>query len=122
MDEYGFRFRDWKIYKDSRQFRNEIIPILRTYPKEEKYDLVDQTKRALNSILLNLAEGSNKNTDKDTRVYVNRSQGSVDEVVACLDCALDSGYITPEQHRDFLLKAQELAKQLKKFSSFLSKD
>ncbi len=69
-DKYGFKFRDWDVYKDSRSFRIEINKLLKSYPKEEIYSLTDQTKRALNSILLNLAEGSNKNTDKDTRVYV----------------------------------------------------
>lgn len=70
--------------------------------------------------MLNLAEGSNKNTDKDTRVYVNRSQGSLDEVVACLDCALDDGYITDVVHERALKEAEGLAKQLLKFSRYLS--
>lgn len=119
-DKYGFRFRDWQVYKDAKLFRGKINKLLKTYPKEELYSLVDQTRRALNSILLNLAEGSNKNTDKDTRVYVNRAQGSLDEVIACLDCAVDDGYITQKQQDEQLIKAQELAKQLKKFSAFLS--
>lgn len=120
-ENYGFRFRDWDIYKDSRKFRIEINEILKTYPKEEKYSLVDQTKRALNSIVLNIAEGSNKNTDKDTRVYINRAQGSLDEVVACLDCALDDKYITNEQHDLILKQASSLAKRLKAFATHLSK-
>ena len=119
-DKYGFRFRDWQVYKDARLFRGEINKLLKTYPKEELYSLVDQTKRALNSILLNIAKGSNKNTDKDTRVYVNRAQGSLDEIIACLDCAVDDGYITPKQQDEQLIKAGALAKQLKKFSTFLS--
>ncbi len=121
-DQYGFRFREWPVYKDVREFRKEINELLKTYPMAEKYSLVDQTKRALNSVLLNLAEGSNKNTDKDTRVYVNRSEGSLDEVVACLDCAFDERYLKTEQHHMLLLKAQSLAKQLKRFCGFLSKD
>jgi four helix bundle protein len=76
-DKYGFKFRDWDVYQDSRNFRKEINALVKNYPKTETYALTDQTKRALNSILLNLAEGSNKNTDKDTRVYVNRSHGSL---------------------------------------------
>ena len=63
--ENGFRFRDWKVYKDAREFRASIKKLLVKYPKHELFSLIDQTKRALNSILLNLAEGSNKNTDKD---------------------------------------------------------
>ncbi|MBT9168804.1 MAG: hypothetical protein DDT19_02152 [Syntrophomonadaceae bacterium] len=58
-DKYGFRFREWDIYKDARKFRIEINNLLKNYPKEEKYTLIDQTKRALNSIILNIAEGSN---------------------------------------------------------------
>ena len=120
MEGFGFRFRNWKIYKDSRQFRIEINQSLKNYPKEEKYALVDQTKRALNSILLNLAESANKNTDKDMRVYINRAECSLDEVVACLDCALDDKYITESQHSEYLTKADELAKQFRGFNNHLS--
>jgi len=120
-DKYGFKFRDWDVYQDSRNFRKEINVLVKNYPKTETYALTDQTKRALNSILLNLAEGSNKNTDKDTRVYVNRSHGSLDEVVACLDCALDDGYISEEAHDDLLKKASSIAQRLKKFSNYLGK-
>lgn len=119
-DKYGFKFREWDVYKDSRIFRMEVKSLLKKYPKVETYSLVDQTNRALNSILLNLAEGSNKNTDKDTRVYVNRAHGSLDEVVACLDCALDDGYITENEHDKMLASASSIAQRLKKFSNYLS--
>lgn len=81
-NQYGFRFREWNIYKDARKFRIEINKLLKNYPKEEKYALVDQTKRALNSIILNIAESANKTTDKDMRLYLNRAHTSLDEVVA----------------------------------------
>lgn len=120
-DNHGFRFRDWQVYKDGRSFRKHINVLLRKFPKEELFALVDQTKRALNSILLNLAEGSNKGTDKDMRLYINRAHCSLDEVVACLDCALDDGYITDVEHEEGLVHAENLAKQLSAFTAFLSK-
>ena len=119
-DNFGFRFKEWDIYKDARNFRSEINKLLKTFPKEEKYALVDQTKRALNSIVLNIAESANKNTDKDMRVYINRSHCSLDEVVACLDCALDDNYITEQEHQIYLEKASSLAKRLRKFTQHLS--
>jgi len=119
-DNYGFRFREWDIYKDARQFRIEVNKLLKTYPKEEKYMLIDQTKRALNSIILNIAESANRNTDKDMRVYINRAHCSLDEVVACLDCALDNNYINKDKHQEFLEKASNLAKRLKVFIVKLS--
>src|SRR3989344_850704 len=119
-NNFGFRFRDWDIYKDALKFRNDINELLKTLPKEEKYDLIDQGKRALNSIILNIAESANKNSDKDTRLYINRAQCSLDEVVACLDCALQDGYITQSQHAKALEKASSLAKRLKAFTVHLS--
>ncbi|MBT9171419.1 MAG: hypothetical protein DDT18_01794 [Actinobacteria bacterium] len=119
-DKYGFRFREWDIYKDARKFRMEINNLLKNYPKEEKYALIDQTKRALNSIILNIAEGSNKESDKETKLYILRSSNSLDEVVACLDCALDDEYITQKQHQETLQKASSLAKRLKGFVVKLS--
>lgn len=121
MQVNSFRFRDWQVYKDARNFRLSMIQLSKKFPKEEVYSLTDQTKRALNSILLNLAEGSNKRSDKDTRLYIDRSLGSLDEIVACFDCALDSKYITPNEHEDSLLVAENLAKQLKSFSVYLSR-
>ena len=118
---YGFRFRDWDIYQDAQTFRREINRLLKKYPKEEKYALVDQTRRALNSIILNIAEGSNKNSDKDTRLYINRAHGSLDEVVATMDCALDDDYITEEQHGITLEKAGSLARRLRAFANHLQK-
>jgi len=119
-DQYGFRFREWDIYKDARKFRIEVNQLLKTYPQEEKYALVDQTKRALNSIILGIAEGANRTTDKDMKLYINRAHTSLDEVVACLDCGFDDGYITEEQHKEILGKASSLAKRLRGFTKQLS--
>jgi len=119
-DKYGFRFREWDIYKDARRYRIELYEVLRTYPMEEKFALVDQTKRALNSIILNIAEGANRTTNKDLRIYISRAAGSLDEVVACLDCALDNNYINKDKHQEFLEKASNLAKRLKGFIVKLS--
>ena len=120
-DTHGFRFRDWQIYKDSKQFRKEINLLIKKFPKDERYALVDQTRRALLSIILNIAESTNKNSDKDMRVYINRSHCSLDEVVACMDCAYDDGYIGAQELETVLISAENLAKQLTAFTVYLSK-
>lgn len=119
-DKYGFRFRDWDIYQDALVFRIFINSLMKQYPARELYTLVDQTRRALTSIVLNIAEGANRSTDKDTRLFINRAHASLDEVVACLDCALSDAYITGEKHDEALTKASSLAKRLRKFTSHLS--
>jgi four helix bundle protein len=121
-DTHGFRFRDWQVYKDSRQFRKDINHLVKKFPADERYALSDQTKRALTSIILNIAESTNKNSDKEMKVYINRSHCSLDEVVACLDCAYDDDYISEQDLETALTKAESLAKQLTAFTVYLSKD
>jgi four helix bundle protein len=89
----SFRFQSWQVYKDARAFRKELHIILRTFPADEKYNLVDQARRAMLSVILQIAEGSERKTEKDKNNFINRSLTSLFEVVACLDCALDDGYI-----------------------------
>jgi four helix bundle protein len=120
-ENYGFRFRDWQIYSDARKFRRRIYEISNNFPRNENYGLSDQARRASSSIILNIAESSNKKTDKDTRLYINRSHCSLDEVVASMDCALDEGYIDIKTHCQILEEARNLAKQLNAFTRYLSK-
>ena len=113
-----FRFRRFPVYQDAWRFRQELKELSRQcFPREEQHVLTSQLCRALDSILLNIAEGSDRYSDMDFGRFLNTSLGSVNEVVACLDGALDSGYISEILHTDFLAKAERLARQLKAFSS-----
>jgi four helix bundle protein len=120
-NNYGFRFREWNIYNDARKFKKEIYLIVNKFPKDEKFGIIDQAKRASVSIVLNIAESANKNTDKDMRLYINRAHCSLDEVVACADCALDENFIDSSMHKHILEIASNLAKRLNGFTKYLSK-
>lgn len=78
-------------------------------PADEKYLLVDQILRAANSIVLNIAEGADRGTDKDFALFLNRSHTSLNEVVACLDIALSEKYISGKIHKEYLEEARLLA-------------
>ncbi|MCG2713052.1 MAG: four helix bundle protein [Candidatus Omnitrophica bacterium] len=113
-----FRFRKFPVYIEAREFRKQLKNFTRDkFPKEEMYCLTSQLWRALDSILLNIAEGSDRYSDIDFSRFLNNSLTSVNEVTACLDCALDDGYVDKKTHETYLLKAENLAKQLKAFSS-----
>ena len=95
-----FRFRDFPVYQEARKFRQELKQLTqKCFPKEETFILRSQLWRSLDSILLNVAEGSERYTDKDFSHFLNISVGSVSEVVAWLDCALDDNYVTIHEHQ-----------------------
>ena len=118
-----FRFRDFPVYKDAREFRKELKKLSKEkFPKEEQYNLISQLWRALDSILLNIAEGSERYSDTDFSRFLNNSLTSVNEVVACLDCALDDCYICKEEYNKYLVEADNLVRQLKAFISKVRRD
>jgi four helix bundle protein len=116
-----FRFRNFPVYRDSKEFRKEIYLLTKKFPKEETFNLTQQIRRAVNSIILNIAEGSNRLSDLDFGRFLNTSLTSVEEVVACLDIAFDEKYINIEEHNGCLVKAENLGKQLIAFSKKLRK-
>jgi four helix bundle protein len=117
----AFRFQSWQVYKDARAFRKELNAIIKIFPLEERYILIDQTKRAMLSVMLQIAEGSERKTEKDKNLFINRSLTSLFEIIACLDCAVDDRYISEDQYRDLISKAENIAKQLRGFEKYIRK-
>ncbi len=118
-----FRFRSFPVYQDARQFRQRLKGLSRgKFPKEENFVLRQQLWRALDSVLLNIGEGADKHSDKDFSHFLNTALGSLNEIVACLDCALDDEYITNEEQKLYLNQADNLARQLKAFLAKIRKD
>ena len=113
-----FRFRRFPVYLLARDFRKDIKSFSKdNFPKFEKYILIQQLWRALDSIILNIAEGSGHYSDTEFSKFLNTALTSLNEVVACLECAYDDGYISEEKLNNFIGKAEIIAKQLKAFSS-----
>lgn len=118
-----FRFRQFPVYNDVRQLRKELKELSKKkFPKDEQFILTPQLWRALDSIVLNIAEGSDRYSDKDFSHFLNNALTSVDEVAACLDCALDDKYISQVEHSNYSKKAENIVRQLKAFSSKVRKD
>jgi four helix bundle protein len=69
--------------------------------------------------MLEIAEGSNRTTEKDKAVFINRAFTSLYEVLACFDCASDDEYITQEQYKIFYEKIEKIAKQLRGLEKYL---
>lgn len=115
-----FRFRQFPVYHDARGFRKQLKQLIKKqFPKTEQFCLISQLWRALDSIILNVAEGADRGTDRDFAHFLNTSHTSLNEVVACLDLALDDGYITEEQHKFYFGEAEKLANQLTAFRKSL---
>jgi len=107
-----FRFQNFPVYNDIRKFIKDIFSITSKFPTKYQYDLGSQIRRAIISILLNLAEGSGRDSDKDFNRFILIGLGSIYEVVAGLDIALDNELISKEEYQKLYEKAESIKKQL----------
>ncbi len=116
-----FRFRQFPVYKKAKEFRKIVKNLLVKFPKSERFSLTDQMGRAVNSICLNIAEGSNRLSDKDKAHFLNQALTSLEEVVSGFDLAFDDRYIEQEEMNLLLKVGEELGKQLIAFSKSLTR-
>ncbi len=114
----AFRFRNFKVYQDAKLLHKEITILVTTFPRSYWY-LADQLKRSSLSIVLNIAEGSSKQSDKDFNRYIAIALGSVDETVASLEIAFDQKLLSKAKFVYFENKLELVSRQLGGFSKFL---
>lgn len=80
-----FRFRNWNVYKDARRLFGLILKIVSRLSKEYRYSIGDQLVRAALSVILNIAEGSGKSSDKELNRFFDIGIGSLNEILAAVD-------------------------------------
>jgi four helix bundle protein len=115
----GFRFETLEIWQMSKEYATKVYAVTAGFPRHEDYGLKSQLNRAVNSIGLNIAEGTAKNSHKAFDHHLEIALGSVFEVVAGAFLARDRTYITRVQHDTLYEDGQRLAKSINAFRSTL---
>jgi len=105
-----FDFQKLDVYRKSKNFCKEIYSIL----DEKHFDLVtnDQLRRASFSIMLNIAEGTSRFSNKDRKNFFVVARGSTFECVAILEYLLETKEITREIFLESEKKLEEISKML----------
>lgn len=106
-----FRFLDFPVYKTAKDFYNLSVQITKLFPRVY-WELSDQWRRAALSIVLNVAEGSAKYSDKDFKRYIENALGSVSGYAACVDVANDHRLISEKTRSEAMVLLESMAKQL----------
>ena len=75
----------------------EIYKLVKFLPKEEKFALSDQMRRAAVSVPSNIAEGYERNSDKEFINFLVIARGSRAELETQLYICVRQGYITQQQ-------------------------
>ena len=85
----------WKALREVRKFVYELV---KKYPKEELYGLVQDMRRAARSTTHNIAEGFGRYHYQENIQFCRHSRGSLHELIDQLITSLDEKYITQEDY------------------------
>jgi four helix bundle protein len=81
------------VYQASRSLALACYKATRQFPSDERFGMVQQIRRAALSVHLNLAEGCSRKSPVERRRYFEVSRGSIVEIDACLDLAVELNYV-----------------------------
>lgn len=112
MEEVTFSFEKLKVYQVARALVKNIYVLQNSFPKEERFALGDQVRRAATSITANLAEGSGRQSVKEKIHFIEIAFGSMTEVFCELQTACDLNYIEESQLDALRPQFAEVAKML----------
>jgi|SRR5690554_3631957 len=117
--KYHFRFEDLQIYQQSIVFGELVNTLVKKFPREERFELTSQFKRASDSIALNIVEGSS-GTDRQFYNYLGNAWHSAEECVACSTKARLRNYINYEEDEEVRGYITSLSKMITSLRSKIS--
>ena len=105
-----FDFQKLDIYHRAKSFSKEVINLI----AKNHFDKVtkDQLRRASFSIMLNIAEGSSRFTNRDRRHFVVIARGSIFECVAILEYLSEVEEISQREYEKFYSELEELSRMM----------
>ena len=92
-----FKFEDLIIWQKAMDLAEDVYKLSKSFPKEEIYNLTSQIRRAVDSIALNISEGSIGQTNPEQKKFIGYSIRSLAEVVTCLHKAKRRKYISKKE-------------------------
>lgn len=107
-----FSFERLIIWNKSRELVKQVYLLTAKFPKEERYSLSDQLRRAAVSVASNIAEGTGRVSKKEKVHFIEIAYGSLMEVICQISLAIDLGMAEDTDIDEIRPLAEELARQL----------
>lgn len=117
----GMSYQKLKIWQKAMELVGLVYDFTKNFPREEVYGLTSQMRRAAVSIAANIAEGSQRTSNKDFANFILMSKGSVAELETETILSIMQKMALEEdgKGKEILLRTEELSKMLYAFRSKL---
>lgn len=116
-----YKFEQLEVWRLSLDYIDLVYKVAEKLPRSEDYNLKSQVTRAATSIALNIAEGSQGQSDAEQARFLGMAIRSLIETVACQQIIQRRGYLQDKElPKKMYDDSQVLAKKLQNFRKSLS--
>ena len=114
------RFEDIEAWRKARILSKEIYRLTGSGRFAHDFALQDQLRRASVSIMSNIAEGFERDGNKEFRQFLSIAKGSTGEVRSQLYVALDAGYLEEAEFNRVAQMTIEIGRAIENFMRYLA--
>jgi four helix bundle protein len=108
----SFKFERLQVWQKVISFANTMFDIADALPQRYQFSPGEQLRRAALSIPTNIAEGSGRDSPKESSYFYRISKGSVYECASLLVMIGKRGHLEREAYQQYRTGANELAAML----------
>ena len=87
------------VFTTAKSFTLECYRFTRLLPTEERFNLIQQVRKAALSVYLNIAEGASRKSAAERKRYYEVARGSIIEIDAALDISPELNHFKKENLR-----------------------
>lgn len=114
------KFEDLEIWNLSREICNDIEKLFETTSLGKRFSLKDQMDRSSGSIMDNIAEGFERNGNREFINFLSFSKGSCGELKSQLYRAYDKKLISKEEFETISVKIELVKNKIGAFMKYLN--
>ncbi|MBU1718109.1 MAG: four helix bundle protein [Bacteroidetes bacterium] len=112
-----FKFDKLIVWQKAMELGESINQLADKFPKKEMFNLSSQICRAVDSIALNIAEGSIRQSAPEFRKFTGYAIRSLAETATCLHKAKNRNYISDDEFHTYYDASFHLMNQLTAFQN-----
>ncbi len=112
-------FEEIEAWKGARELTRQVYTLTRRQPFAKDFGMKDQICRAAVSIMSNIAEGYESQTEAVFIRHLGIAKGSAGELRSQLYVALDQGYATKTEFSSLVDLSRKVSSQIARLKSYL---
>ncbi len=106
------KFRQLDVWNEARRLVVLVYQLTKKFPPEERYCLIQQMRRAVISVVANIAEGSKRKSVKDRSHFFVMADTSLEEIKCYFIVSLDLEYCSRSEAESLTEQARKVGRML----------